>query len=163
MNINLSLIVQAVTFALLIWFTVKVIWPYLLRTIETRQKTIADGLAAAEEGKRSLELASRTSDEEIRKARGRAAEVLSHAEKRAAQLIEEAKNAAKEEGNREKAAAKAEIEQEMTRAREQLRDQVASLAVAGAEKILRREVDARAHGELLESLKRQLEWPSRAT
>ena len=156
MNINLSLIVQAVTFALLIWFTVKVIWPYLLRTIETRQKTIADGLAAAEEGKRSLELASRTSDEEIRKARGRAAEVLSHAEKRAAQLIEEAKNAAKEEGNREKAAAKAEIDQEMTRAREQLRDQVASLAVAGAEKILRREVDARAHGELLESLKRQL-------
>jgi F-type H+-transporting ATPase subunit b len=147
-NINLTLIAQAVTFALFIWFTVKVVWPYMLRAIETRQKTIADGLAAAEEGKRSLELASRTSDEEIRKARERAAEVLSHAEKRAAQLIEEAKDAAKEEGNREKAAAKAEIEQ--------LRDHVASLAVAGAEKILRREVDARAHGELLESLKRQL-------
>jgi F-type H+-transporting ATPase subunit b len=156
MNINFTLIAQAVTFALFIWFTVKVVWPYMLRAIEARQKTIADGLAAAEEGKRSLELASRTSDEEIRKARGRAAEVLSHAEKRAAQLIEEAKNAAKEEGNREKAAAKAEIDQEMTRAREQLRDQVASLAVAGAEKILRREVDAKAHGALLESLKRQL-------
>jgi F-type H+-transporting ATPase subunit b len=155
-NINLTLIVQAVTFALFIGFTVKVIWPYLLRTIETRQKTIADGLAAAEEGKRSLERASRTSDEEIRKARERAAEVLSQAEKRAAQLVEEAKNAAKEEGNREKAAAKAEIEQEITRAREQLRDHVASLAVAGAEKILRREVDAKAHGELLESLKQQL-------
>jgi len=156
MNINLTLIVQAVTFALFIGFTVKVVWPYLLRAIETRQKTIADGLAAAEEGKRSLEIASRTSDEEIRKARERAAEVLSHAEKRAAQLIEEAKNAAKDEGNREKAAAKAEIEQEVTRAREQLRDHVASLAVAGAEKILRREVDAKAHGELLESLKQQL-------
>jgi F-type H+-transporting ATPase subunit b len=156
MNINLTLIVQAVTFALLIWFTVKVVWPYMLRAIETRQKTIADGLAAAEEGKRSLELASRTSDEEIRKARERAAEVLSQADKRGAQLIEEAKNAAKEEGNREKAAAKAEIEQEITRARELLRDHVASLAVAGAEKILRREVDAKAHGELLESLKRQL-------
>jgi F-type H+-transporting ATPase subunit b len=156
MNINLTLIVQAVTFALLIWFTVKVVWPYMLRAIETRQKTIADGLAAAEEGKRSLELASRTSDEEIRKARERAGEVLSQADKRAAQLIEEAKNAAKEEGNREKAAAKAEIEQEITRARELLRDHVASLAVAGAEKILRREVDAKAHGELLESLKRQL-------
>ena len=156
MNINLTLIVQAVTFALFIWFTVKVVWPYMLRAIEARQKTIADGLAAAEEGKRSLELASQRSDEEIRNARERAAELLSHAEKRAAQLVEEAKNAAKEEGNREKVAAKAEIEQEMTRAREQLRDHVASLAVAGAEKILRREVDARAHGELLESLKRQL-------
>ncbi|HJS77933.1 MAG TPA: F0F1 ATP synthase subunit B [Burkholderiales bacterium] len=156
MNINITLVAQAVTFALLIWFTVKVVWPYMLRAIEARQKTIADGLAAAEEGKRSLELASQRSDEEIRNARERAAELLSHAEKRAAQLVEEAKNAAKEEGNREKAAAKAEIEQEMTRAREQLRDHVASLAVAGAEKILRREVDARAHGELLESLKRQL-------
>ena len=156
MNINITLVAQAVTFALLIWFTVKVVWPYMLRAIEARQKTIADGLAAAEEGKRSLELASQRSDEEIRNARERAAELLSHAEKRAAQLVEEAKNAAKEEGNREKVAAKAEIEQEMTRAREQLRDHVASLAVAGAEKILRREVDARAHGELLESLKRQL-------
>lgn len=156
MNINITLVAQAVTFALFIWFTVKVVWPYMLRAIEARQKTIADGLAAAEEGKRSLELASQRSDEEIRNARERAAELLSHAEKRAAQLVEEAKNAAKEEGNREKAAAKAEIEQELTRAREQLRDHVASLAVAGAEKILRREVDARAHGELLESLKRQL-------
>ena len=156
MNINITLVAQAVTFALFIWFTVKVVWPYLVRAIEARQKTIADGLAAAEEGKRSLELASQRSDEEIRNARARAAELLSHAEKRAAQLVEEAKNAAKEEGNREKVAAKAEIEQEMTRAREQLRDHVASLAVAGAEKILRREVDARAHGELLESLKRQL-------
>jgi F-type H+-transporting ATPase subunit b len=156
MNINITLVAQAVTFALFIWFTVKVVWPYMVRAIEARQKTIADGLAAAEEGKRSLELASQRSDEEIRNARARAAELLSHAEKRGAQLIEEAKNAAKEEGNREKAAAKAEIEQEMTRAREQLRDHVASLAVAGAEKILRREVDARAHGELLESLKRQL-------
>ena len=156
MNINITLIAQAVTFALFIWFTVKVVWPYMQRAIEARQKTIADGLAAADEGKRSLELASQRSEEEIRNARDRAAELLSHAEKRGAQLIEEAKNAAKEEGNREKAAAKAEIEQEMTRAREQLRDHVASLAVAGAEKILRREVDARAHGELLESLKRQL-------
>ena len=81
---------------------------------------------------------------------------MSQAEKRAAQLIDEAKNAAKEEGNREKAAAKAEIAQEVTRAREQLRDHVASLAVAGAEKILRREVDARAHGELLDSIRKQL-------
>jgi F-type H+-transporting ATPase subunit b len=156
MSFNLTLIAQAVTFALFIAFTVKVVWPYILRAIEARQKTIADGLAAAEEGKRSLELSAKRAEEEVRKARERAAELLGQAEKRAAQMVEEAKNAAKEEGNREKAAAKAEIEQEVTRAREQLRDQVASLAVAGAEKILRREVDAKTHGELLESIKRQL-------
>jgi F-type H+-transporting ATPase subunit b len=156
MNINFTLIAQAVTFALFILVTVKVIWPFMLRAIEARQKTIADGLAAAEQGKRSLELSTRQADEEVKKARDRAAEVLSQAQKRATQLIEEAKNAAKEEGNREKAAAKAEIAQELTRAREQLRDHVASLAVAGAEKILRREVDARAHGELLDSIKKQL-------
>ena len=156
MNLNLTLVAQAITFTVFIWLTVKFIWPYMLRAIETRQKTIADGLAAAEEGKRSLEVSSKRADEEIRKARERAAELLSQAEKRAAQLIEEAKNAAKEEGNREKAAAKAEIEQQVTRAREQLRDQVASLAVAGAEKILRREVDAKAHADLLDSIKKQL-------
>jgi F-type H+-transporting ATPase subunit b len=156
MNLNLTLIAQAITFTAFIWFTVKFIWPYMLRAIETRQKTIADGLAAAEEGKRSLEVSNKRADEEIRKARDRAAEVLSQAEKRAAQLIEEAKNAAKEEGAREKAAAKAEIAQELTRAREQLRDHVASLAIAGAEKILRREVDQKAHAELLDSIKQQL-------
>ena len=156
MNLNLTMVAQAVTFAAFIWFTVKFIWPFMLRAIETRQKTIADGLAAAEQGRRSLELSTRQADEEIKRARDRAAEILAQAEKRAAQMIDEAKSAAKEEGGREKAAAKAEIEQEVTRAREQLRDRVASLAVAGAEKILRREVDAKAHGELLESIKRQL-------
>jgi F-type H+-transporting ATPase subunit b len=156
MSFNLTLIAQAVAFALFIWFTVKFVWPPLLRAIESRQKTIADGLAAAEEGKRSLELSNKRADEEIKKARDRAAEVLTQAEKRAAQMIDEAKNAAKEEGNREKAAAKAEIEQQVTRAREQLRDHVASLAVAGAEKILRREVDAKAHADLLDSIKKQL-------
>ena len=156
MNLNLTLIAQAITFTVFIWVTVKFIWPYMLRAIETRQKTIADGLAAAEEGKRSLEVSSKRADEEIRKARERATDVLAQAEKRAAQIIEEAKNAAREEGNREKAAAKAEISQALTRAREQLRDQVASLAVAGAEKILRREVDARAHSQLLDSIKKQL-------
>jgi F-type H+-transporting ATPase subunit b len=156
MNFNLTLIAQALVFAAFIWFTVKFVWPPLLRAIETRQKIIADGLAAAEQGKRSLELSTRQADESIGQARSRAAEVIAQAEKRAAQMIEEARNAAKEAGNREKAAAKSEIEQQVTRAREQLRDQVASLAVAGAEKILRREVDARAHAELLDSIKKQL-------
>jgi F-type H+-transporting ATPase subunit b len=156
MSFNLTLIAQAVAFALFIWFTVKFVWPPLLRAIETRQKTIADGLAAAEQGKHSLEASAKQADEEIKKARDRAAELLAQAEKRGAQLVEEARNAAKEEGNREKAAAKAEIEQATQRAREQLRDHVASLAVAGAEKILRREVDQKAHAELLDSIKKQL-------
>jgi F-type H+-transporting ATPase subunit b len=156
MNINLTLFAQAAVFAAFIWFTAKLIWPFMLRAIETRQKTIADGLAAAEQGRRSLETSTREAQEAIAQARTRAAEILAQAEKRAVQLVDEARNAAKEEGNREKAAAKAEIEQQVTRAREQLRDNVASLAVAGAERILRREVDARAHAELLESIKQQL-------
>lgn len=156
MNINVTLVAQAVVFAAFIWFTVKFVWPPLVRAIEARQKTIADGLAAAEQGRNSLEVSKRQSDEALKDARGRAAEIIAQAEKRAAQVIEEAKNAAKDEAGREKAAAKAEIDQERTRAREQLRDQVASLAVAGAEKILRREVDAKAHSQLLEDIKKQL-------
>jgi F-type H+-transporting ATPase subunit b len=156
MNLNLTLVAQAITFAAFIWFTVKFVWPHMLRAIETRQKTIADGLAAAEQGRRSLETSSRQAEDAVSQARSRAAEILAQAEKRAAQLVDEARSAAKDEGNREKAAAKAEIEHEVTRAREQLRDHVAALAVAGAEKILRREVDARAHADLLETIKRQL-------
>jgi F-type H+-transporting ATPase subunit b len=156
MNLNFTLVAQAIVFASFIWFTVKFIWPPMLRAIEGRQKTIADGLAAGEQGRRSLEMSTRQAEDAIKQARTRAAEILAQAEKRAAQLVDEARNAAKEEGNREKAAAKAEIAQEVTRAREQLRDNVASLAVAGAEKILRREVDAKAHSDLLESIKRQL-------
>ena len=156
MNLNFTLVAQALVFAAFIWFTVKFIWPHMLRAIEARQKTIADGLAAAEQGRRSLETSTRQAEDAISQARGRAAEILAQAEKRAAQLVDEARGAAKEEGNREKAAAKAEIGQEVSRAREQLRDQVAALAVAGAEKILRREVDAKAHSDLLDSIKRQL-------
>ena len=156
MNLNLTLVAQAITFATFIWITVRFIWPYMLRAIEARQKTIADGLAAAEQGRRSLESSTRQAEDAIAHARSRAGEIVSQAEKRAAQLVDEARTAARDEGDRELIAARAEIEQELTRAREQLRDHVASLAVAGAEKILRREVDARAHSDLLESIKRQL-------
>jgi F-type H+-transporting ATPase subunit b len=156
MNLNLTLVAQAVSFALFIWFTVKFVWPPMLRAIETRQKTIADGLAAAEQGRRVLETSNREAEEAVREARNRAAEIIAQAEKRAAQMIDEARKAAKEEGGREKAAAQAEIAQAVTRAREQLRDRVASLAVAGAEKILRREVDAKAHADLLEAIKREI-------
>jgi F-type H+-transporting ATPase subunit b len=156
MNINLTLFAQALTFAAFIWFTVKFIWPFMLRAIETRQKTIADGLAAGEQGKKSLESSTRQAEQTIQEARGRAGEIVTQAEKRATEMVEEARNAAKSEGEREKAAAKAEIEQEVARAREQLRAQVAMLAVAGAEKILRREVDAKAHAQLLDSIKGEL-------
>ena len=156
MNINISLFAQAASFALFIWFTVRFVWPPLMRAIEERQKKIADGLAAGEQGKKELEASGKRASEEIGKARERAAEIVAHAEQRATQMIEAAKNAAKEEGNREKAAAKAEIDQEVSRAREALREQVAALAVSGAEKILQREVNAQAHAELLAQLKKEL-------
>jgi F-type H+-transporting ATPase subunit b len=156
MSFNLTLIAQALTFALFIWFTAKVVWPFMLRAIEARQKTIADGLAAAEQGHKSLEASKRQASDAIEQARGRAGEILAQAEKRAVQMLDEAKQAARAEGEREKAAAKAEIQQEVSRAREKLRDDVTALAVAGAEKILRREIDAKAHADLLDGIKKQL-------
>ena len=156
MNINFTLFAQAIVFTAFIWFTIKFVWPPLLRAMEARQKSIADGLAAAEQGRKSLEVSSKQSEQAIQEARMRAAEIIAQAEKRDAQMIGEAKIAAKAEGDREKAAAKADIQQEASRAREQLREQVAALAVAGAEKILRREVDAKAHADLLDGIKKQL-------
>jgi len=156
MNINITLFAQAAVFAAFIWFTVKFVWPPLLRAIEARQKQIADGLAAAEQGKKSLEVSSKQAEQAIQEARARAAEIIAQAEKRGGEVVEQAKTVAKAEGDREKAAAKADIQQEAARAREQLREQVAALAVAGAEKILRREVDAKAHAELLDGIKKQL-------
>ena len=156
MNINITLFAQAAVFAAFIWFTVKFVWPPLLRAIEARQKQIADGLAAAEQGKKSLETSARQAEQAVQDARGRAADILEQAEKRGAQMIDEAKTAARAEGDREKAAAKADIQQEAQRARELLREQVAALAVAGAEKILRREVDAKAHAELLNAVAAEL-------
>jgi len=156
MNINLTLLAQAVTFALFIWFTVKFVWPPLLRAMETRQKTIADGLAAAERGRNELELAGKKSTEVLRDAKHQGADIVAQAEKRAAQIIEEAKASAKEEGDRLIAGAKAQIEQETFHAREALRQKVAALVVAGAEKILEREVDAKAHADLLVTLEKQL-------
>ena len=156
MSINVTLFAQAAVFLAFIWFTVKMVWPHLLRAIEARQKTIAEGLAAAEQGRQSLETSRKQADQAIQEARARAAEIVAQAEKRGSQVVEEAKVAAKTEGDREKAAAKADIQQEAQRAREQLREQVAALAVAGAEKILRREVDAKAHADLLDGIKKQL-------
>ncbi|HUP94308.1 MAG TPA: F0F1 ATP synthase subunit B [Burkholderiales bacterium] len=156
MNINLTLFAQAATFALFIWFTAKFVWPHLSRAIDARQKQIAEGLAAAERGKQELEQAAVRSADLLTEARQQAQDILALAEKRAGQIIDEAKIAASAEGARLVAGAKAEIEQEVSRARETLRTQVAALAVAGAEKILRREVDAKAHADLLAEVQSEL-------
>ncbi|MEO1766754.1 F0F1 ATP synthase subunit B [Thiobacter aerophilum] len=156
MNINLTLIGQSITFAVFVWFCMKYVWPPIMAALAERKKLIADGLAAGERGKHELELASKRAADVLREAKSQAAEVIAQAEKRGIEIVEEAKNAAKAEGDRMIAAARAEIEQEATRAREMLREQVAALAVAGAERILRREIDAKAHADLLEALKKEL-------
>ncbi len=156
MNFTLTLIAQALAFALFIWFTVKFIWPPLMRAIEQRQKQIADGLAAGEQGRRELEEAGKRAHEELAKARERVGEIIGSAERREAQMMDEAKAAAKAEAERILAAARADIDQQIARAREMLREQVAALAVAGAEKILRREVNAQSHAELLGQLKKEI-------
>ena len=156
MDINLTIFGQAIAFAIFVWFTAKFVWPPLLKAIEDRQKAIADGLAAAEKGKLELAQADKKTTQVLGEARGRAGDIISTAEKRVVQMIEEAKAAAKSEGDRIVAGAKAEVEQEVFRAKESLRAQVASLAVSGAEKILRREVNAQAHDDLLTQLKQEL-------
>jgi F-type H+-transporting ATPase subunit b len=156
MNINFTLIAQAIAFAVLIWFTVKFVWPPLLKAIETRQKEIADGLAAAADGRNALEAAAKKSEVTLTEAKQKASEIIAQAEKRGTQIIEEAKANAKVEGDRIIAGAKAEIDQEVNRAKEGLRAQVATLAIAGAEKILRKEIDAKAHSELLSKLAAEL-------
>ncbi|HEY0563040.1 MAG TPA: F0F1 ATP synthase subunit B [Methylophilus sp.] len=156
MNINFTLIAQAIAFAVLIWFTVKFVWPPLLKAIETRQKEIADGLAAAQEGRSALEVAAKKSEVTLNEAKQKATEIIGQAEKRATQIIEEAKANAKVEGDRIVTGAKAEIDQEVNRAKESLRAQVSSLAIAGAEKILRKEIDGKAHSEMLSKLAAEL-------
>lgn len=156
MDINQTLLAQAVSFAILIWFTAKFVWPPLLNAVETRQKTIADGLAAGERGKHELEMASKRAADVLRDTKHQASDIIAQAEKRAAALIDEAKEQARAEGDRILAGAKAELDQEVFRAKEALRQQVADLAVAGAEKILRREIDAKAHADILSGVSSQL-------
>jgi F-type H+-transporting ATPase subunit b len=156
MNLNLTLFMQAAIFAILIWACAKYIWPVLMRAIEKRQTQIADGLAAAEEGRHSLANAEKRIAEMMTEAKARAQDIVAQGEKLKTETIEQSKSLAKTEGDRLLAAAKAEIEQEVYRARETLRGQVAQLAVAGAEQILKREVDAKAHADLLATIEKQL-------
>jgi F-type H+-transporting ATPase subunit b len=156
MNFNLTLIAQAVTFAVLILVIVKFVWPPLLKAIETRQKEIADGLAAAQEGKSALENASKKSEATLNEAKQKASEIIAQAEKRANEIVEEAKGTAKSEGERIIESARSEIEQEVNRAKEGLRAQVSVLAISGAEKILRKEIDAKTHTAILTQLAAEL-------
>jgi|SRR5210317_1468193 F-type H+-transporting ATPase subunit b len=152
MNFNATLIGQSITFIVFVWFCMKFIWPPVMHALEERKKKIADGLAAAEHGRHEQELAEERAKEILREAKDQAGEIISRADKRAAEIVEEAKGDAREEGSRLLTAARAEIDQEVNRAREALRGKVVSIALAGAGKVLEREVDESAHGELLDKL-----------
>jgi len=155
-NINLTLIVQMVIFALLIWFTMKFVWPLILGAMEERSKKIALGLAAAEKGQTELTQARTNSDAIIREARERATQIIDHAQHRANEIVEQAKTAATQEGQRLVASAQQQIDLEANRARESLRKEVAELAVSTASKLLEREIDAKAHADLISKLATQI-------
>ena len=156
MNMNLTLLMQAVAFALFIWFCAKFIWPPLTRAIETRQRQIAEGLQAGEQGRQSLSTAEKRIGAMLDEAKQKAAEIVAQGEKFRAETVEAARTEAQAEKDRIVASGRSEIEQELTRAKEQLRNQVADLAVAGASRILKREVDAKAHADLLAAIRTEL-------
>jgi F-type H+-transporting ATPase subunit b len=155
-SINATLIVQMIVFAILVWFSMRFVWPPITAALDERAKKIAEGLSAADKAKSDLAAANQRVEQQLSAARDDAARRLADAERLAQQTIEEAKARASEEGAKIVTAARAEAEQESIKAREALREQVAALAVKGAEAILRREVDARAHAELLSRLKTEL-------
>ncbi|MDA1107446.1 MAG: F0F1 ATP synthase subunit B [Proteobacteria bacterium] len=152
MNITATLFGQIVAFILLIWFVNRLLWGPLTAMMQAREKRIADGLAAGEKGRHDLELAEKHAKEALHKVKTQSAEILAQAERRASEIVEESKGNARAEGERIIAGAKAEIEQEVNRAKTELRTQVAAIAVSGAEKILGREIDAKAHSDLLKHL-----------
>ncbi|MDO9092308.1 MAG: F0F1 ATP synthase subunit B [Rubrivivax sp.] len=156
MSINATLIVQMIVFAILVWFTMKFVWPPITAALDERAKKIADGLSAADKAKSELAVANKKVEAQLSAARDDAAKRLADAERLAQQMVEEAKSRASEEAAKIIASARAEAEQESVKARETLREQVAGLAVKGAEQILRREVNAGVHAELLGRLKAEL-------
>ena len=156
MNINLTLIVQMIVFALLVFSTMKWIWPHILNAMADRSRKIAQGLAAAEKGEKELVEARGNADTIVREARERANQIIDHAQARANELVEEAKGTAGTEGARIVAAAQQQIELDTTRAKESLRREVAGIAVDAASKLLGREIDARTHADLLDKLSAQI-------
>jgi len=155
-NINLTLVIQMVVFALLIWFTMKVIWPPILGLMEARSKKIALGLAAAEKGQQDLANAGQLAEGVINEARSRANEIIDQAQRRANDMVEAARTKALEEGERLVATARGQIELATTKAREDLRKEVGRLAVSSASKLLGREIDAKAHADLLGALAEEI-------
>ena len=156
MSINATLIAQLIVFLILVWFTMKFIWPPIVKALDERAQKIADGLSAADKAKSELSLANKRVEEQLSAARNETAQRLADAERLAHSMIEEAKARANEEGAKIVASAKAEAAQESVKAREVLREQVAALAVKGAEAILRKEVNAGVHADLLNRLKTEL-------
>ena len=156
MNINATLVIQAIVFGILVWFTMSYVWPPIMKALDERAQKVADGLAAADKAKADLASMNKKVEQELSASRNDAAVRLADAERRAQGIIEEAKAKAVEEGNKIIAAAQAEAQQQVSRARDSLRDEVASLAVKGAEQILRKEVNANVHADLLNRLKTEL-------
>ncbi len=156
MNFNFTLIGQLLAFILFVWFCMKYVWPPLLGVLEEREKEIADGLNAASEGRRELEEANVKREEILQDAKKEAADLVNQANQRANQLVEDAKTSAQEEAERIKISAQNDVEQNTKRAREELRAEVATLAVAGAEKILNSEIDEKKNSEILDELKKEL-------
>ena len=156
MTMNATLFGQAIWFFLFVLFCMKFVWPPLVRALEERKEKIAEGLSAADRAERDLELAQKKASENLREAKAKAAEIIEQANKRANQILEEAKVNARAEGDRLVAKAQGEIEQEINQARDQLRKEVSALAVAGAEKVLKAEVNRDAHKQLLDQLAAEL-------
>jgi F-type H+-transporting ATPase subunit b len=156
MSITATLIGQMITFAILVWFIGKYLWEPMTQMMDDRKKRIADGLAAAERGKHEQELAEHKATQHIKKAKEQAAEIIAQAQKRSAEIIDDAKMDAKSEGARLITAANAEIEMEINRAKETLREQVVDITVAAAGKILKKEINAKTHGDLLKDVVGQL-------
>ena len=156
MNFNFTLVGQLLAFILFVWFCMIYVWPPMLKILEEREKEIADGLNAASEGRRELEEANARKEEILGEAKKEAADLVGQANQRANQLVEEAKTSAQEEAEKIKASAQNDIEQSAKRAREELRSEVATLAVAGAEKILNSEIDEKKNSELIDELTKEL-------
>ena len=156
MNINLTLFGQSVAFLVFVLFCMKFVWPPIMAALDERKKKIADGLAEAERGFKQQELAEQNAEKKISEAKQQASDILNQAQKRANEIVEDAKSVAVDEGNRIKEAAHAEVEKEVNRAKEQLRSQVSSIAVAGAERILKKEIDATSHQNILDDLAAQI-------
>jgi F-type H+-transporting ATPase subunit b len=155
-NINLTLIVQMVVFIVLVWFTMKVVWPMILNPMDERERRIKAGLAAAEKGQQQLAEATHRAEVILREAREKASQIIDQAQHRANELVEQAKGAATTEGARLVAAAQLQIELDTSRAREGLRREVAQIAVTAASKLLEREIDPKAHADLLGKLAAQI-------